>query len=116
MDSLNEFLDRALAMLFGSATIYGAGGALLNARRKGKSPAQTVSEVLGGALTANIVMPLVQEYAPEKFHYTLFFLVGWGGLELVGRLYEAFAQALEDRIKRRINQRERSAHNDHGEE
>lgn len=102
MDSISNLLDRALAVIFGSASIYGAGGALISARRKGKGLPQTLMEVLGGALTANIVMPLVQEYAPEKFHYTLFFLVGWGGLELVGRLYEAFAQALEDRIRRGV--------------
>ena len=102
MDSF-PLLDRILAWVFLPATLYGAGGALINARRSGKSIPQTIAEAVGGAVTANVVMPLVQDFAPERWHYTLFFLVGWGGLEAVGRLYGAALSALERRIQHQIN-------------
>lgn len=102
MDSVTEIIDSVLALLFLPATLYGAGGAFMHARRKGKPVRQTVLEVVGGAITANMLCPLVQDLTPEKWHYTLFFLVGWGGLELVGRIYEAVAHALERRIKRDV--------------
>ena len=103
MDNLTGLLDRILGWVLLPATLYGAGGALLRAgRRKDKSARQTVAEVFGGAVIANVVCPLVQDVTPEKWHYTLFFLVGWGGLELIGRAYEALAQGLESRIRRQV--------------
>lgn len=102
MDGITDFLDKLLAVTLGSATLYGAGGAFMHARRKGKPLRQTALEVAGGAITANMLCPLVQDTAPERWHYTLFFLVGWGGLELVGRLYEAAAAAVEKRIGRKL--------------
>lgn len=103
MDSITDLLERLLALAFGSATLYGAGGAFMHARRKGKPLRQTVMKVMGGAITTNMLSPLVQECTPEKWHYTLFFLIGWGGLvELVGRLYEASVGAVENRIRRKI--------------
>ena len=39
---------------------------------------------------------------PEKWHFTCFFLVGWGGLELIGRAYEALAQGIESRIRKQV--------------
>lgn len=102
MDDLIEFLNRALAVFLGSATLYGAGGAFMHARRKGKPLRQSAIEVLGGAITTNMLSPIVQDFTPEKWHYTLFFLIGWGGLELVGRLYEAIVCAVECRIKKNI--------------
>ena len=102
MDSIMDFIDKFLAMVLLPATFYGAGGAFMHARRKGKPLSQTALEVVGGSITANMLCPLVQDLAPEKWHYTLFFLVGWGGLELVSRLYEAVAQALERRIKNNV--------------
>lgn len=102
MDSITELFERLLALVLGSATLYGAGGAFMHARRKGKPLRQTVIEVMGGAITTNMLSPIVQEFTPEKWHYTLFFLIGWGGLELVGRLYEATVSAVENRIRRKI--------------
>ncbi|MDL2315493.1 hypothetical protein LJC59_00220 [Desulfovibrio sp. OttesenSCG-928-A18] len=106
MDSATEILDRILAWLLLPATLYGAGGALMHAGRKKQPVRKTIVELTGGAITANMVCPLVQHYTPEQMHYTLFFLVGWGGLELVGRLYEAIAAALEARIRRRLGEGE----------
>lgn len=96
-------LERLLQMLFLPACLYGAGGALLHSARKGRTLPQTAFEVLGGIITANMICPLVQDMTPESWHYTLFFLIGWGGLEVVSRLYEAVVSALENRIRRHIN-------------
>ena len=102
MDNLTGFLDRVLGWLLLPATLYGAGGALLRYGRKDKPARQTVAEVFGGALIANVVCPLVQDMTPEKWHFTCFFLVGWGGLELIGRAYEALAQGIESRIRKQV--------------
>jgi hypothetical protein len=102
IDSVLEFLDRVFTLILLPATLYGAGGALMNAKRTGKPLRQTALEVIGGAITANMLCPVVQDLTPERWHYTLFFLVGWGGLEMVGRLYEVAAQMMERRIKRQI--------------
>jgi hypothetical protein len=102
MDSITDLIDRILSLLLVPATLYGAGGAFVAAKRKGKPISQICFEVLGGAITANMVCPMVREYTPESLHYTLFFLVGWGGLELVGRIYEVVALALERRLARKI--------------
>ncbi|MDL2317185.1 hypothetical protein LJC59_08990 [Desulfovibrio sp. OttesenSCG-928-A18] len=102
MDSLTDIIDRVLAWLLLPATFYGAGGALMHAGRKGRNLRKTLIEIIGGAITANMVCPLVQDYSPEQLHYTLFFLVGWGGLELVGRLYDVFAAALEERVRSKL--------------
>ena len=102
MDSIMDYLDKLLAIVLIPATFHGAGGAFMHARRKGKPLRQTAIEVVGGAITANMLCPLVQDLTPDKWHYTLFFLVGWGGLELVSRLYEATAQSLERRIQNKV--------------
>lgn len=102
MDSVTEFLDRLLALLLLPATLYGAGGAFMHARRKGKPLRQTVIEVVGGAFTTNMMSDIIVGNAPGAWQPVCFFLVGWGGLELVGRLYEALAQALEKRIRENI--------------
>ncbi|WP_302548632.1 hypothetical protein [uncultured Desulfovibrio sp.] len=101
-ESLN-YLERALQFVLLPASLYGAGGALMHSARKGRSIPQALLEVVGGVVTANMVCPLIQAETPEKWHYTLFFLVGWGGLELVGRIYEAAVCALERYIQRKIN-------------
>ncbi|WP_302413502.1 hypothetical protein [uncultured Desulfovibrio sp.] len=93
-ESLN-YLERALQFVLLPASLYGAGGALMHSARKGRSIPQALLEVVGGVVTANMVCPLIQAETPEKWHYTLFFLVGWGGLELVGRIYEAAVCALD---------------------
>ena len=74
----------------------------MHARRKGKPVRQSFIEVFGGAFTAHMLTPVVVAYVPDVWHSVCFFLVGWGGLELVGRLYEATAKALEDRIARKL--------------
>lgn len=48
MDSIAELIDRILALLLLPATLYGAGGALMSARRKSKPMKQTLVEVIGG--------------------------------------------------------------------
>lgn len=103
-DSLNV-LERLLQWLLLPASIYGAGGALLHSARKGKGVMHTIVEALGGVITTNAVCPLIQDATPEKWHYTFFFLAGWGGLELVSRIYEAAVSALEQRIRRQLNPR-----------
>ena len=102
LQSLADLLDKLLYLLLLPATFYGAGGAFLHARRKGKPFRQTLVEVVGGIITVNMLSPLVQDSTPEKWHYTLFFLVGWGGLELMGRLDEVAVGALERRISKKI--------------
>ena len=102
MDSITELIDRILTLLLLPATLYGAGGALMHARRRGKPIRQSFVEVIGGAFTAHMLTPVVVAYVPEVWHSVMFFLVGWGGLELVGRVYEATAKALEARIARKL--------------
>lgn len=95
--------ERILAFLFLPATLYGAGGAFLHSTRKGRSSLQVVLEAIGGAITTNMLSPLIVKFTPLEIHYTLFFFAGWGGLELVGRMYEAIASAAEKRIHNQIN-------------
>ncbi len=101
-DTLN-LAERLLQWLLLPASLYGAGGAIMHSARKGRSPLHACFEAVGGVFTANMVCPLIQDATPEKWHYTLFFLVGWGGLELVSRLYEAGVVALERYVHRKIN-------------
>ena len=102
MDSIADLIDRILALLLLPATLYGAGGALMSARRKGKPMKQTLVEVIGGAFTANMTGNIIVSNVSSDWQSICFFLVGWGGLELVGRLYEAAATALERRIIKNI--------------
>ena len=101
MDSITGLIDRILTLLL-PATLYGAGGALMHARRRGKPIRQSFVEVIGGAFTAHMLTPVVVSYVPDVWHSVVFFLVGWGGLELVGRVYEAAAKAIETRITKKI--------------
>lgn len=110
MDNLRQALDMALAWLLLPATLFGAGGAAICAMRKGKCRRQVVLEGVGGILIANMAGPLITLHAPEQWHYTLYFLVGWGGLEGVGRLYEAAVSGLERRIQSKIGTPDQSAH------
>lgn len=105
MQEYLPFFERLLQWASLPACLYGAGGAILHSVRKGRSAAQVLFEALGGVITANMICPLIQEWTPERWHYTLFFLAGWGGLEFVGRCYEAAVSALEHRIRRQINPR-----------
>lgn len=74
----------------------------MSARRKGKPLSQSLVEVFSGAFTANMTANVIGTHIPQEWQPICFFLVGWGGLELVGRLYEAAARALERRIMRNI--------------
>lgn len=97
------WLEKILVYVLLPATFWGAAGALTRSIKLRKSWKLWVTEMLGGMLTANMVYPLIAEHVDVKWHYTLFFLVGWGGLELIGRLYEVSASALERRIQKKIN-------------
>lgn len=96
-------MDRLLGWFLLPATLFGAGGAFMHSRKKGLPLGQKISEVLGGVIIANMAMPLVQAHTPESWHYTAFFLVGWGGVELIDRIYNAALNAVEKRINRAIN-------------
>jgi hypothetical protein len=102
LESIKEFIDGVLALVLLPATLYGAGGAFMSAKRKKEPLRQTVISVIGGIITTNALSPLVQDLSPESWHTTLFFLTGWGGLELVSQLYEVAAGALAKRLGRKI--------------
>jgi hypothetical protein len=103
MDSITEFFDKLLALVLAASHALRRRRCVHASTARTKSPArQTIIEVIGGTITANMLSPLVQDVTPDRWHYTLFFLVGWGGLELVGRLYEVTAKALEARIARKL--------------
>ena len=97
------WLEKILAYVFLPATFWGAAGALTRSIKTRRCWKLWFFEMVGGSLTANMVFPLISEYADEKYQYTLYFFIGWGGLELIGRLYEASASALERRIQKKIN-------------
>ncbi|MDR2056148.1 MAG: hypothetical protein LBQ10_09820 [Desulfovibrio sp.] len=102
MERFISFLNDVLSVFLLPATLYGAGGALMHAGRKGKSFRQVLFEVLGGVLTTNALAPLIRNYCPDEAQTTLYFLVGWGGLKCVDRIYEAVVAALERRIQRKL--------------
>lgn len=102
MDPFVEWLERTLALLFVPATLYGGCGALMRSRRDKRPLRQVVSEVTGGALTAHMLTPVIVSAIPAEWHAVCFFLAGWGGLELVGRLYEAVAHGVEERLRHKI--------------
>lgn len=87
MDNIKQALEAFVSWTLFPATLFGAGGAFMRSRRRGQSLPQTITAALGGAVIANVTMPLAHQYSPEEWHYTLFFFVGWGGLELVGLVY-----------------------------
>ena len=102
MDNLRQAVETLLAWLFLPATVYGAGGAMLRAARTGRSWKQIALETLGGVTVANMVGPLLSVHAPEHWHGTLYFLAGWGGLELVAWGYELAVKIAEVRIQKRL--------------
>lgn len=102
----DNWWESLLAWLLMPATLFGAGGAMIHAVRKGKSPRQTVAEGVSGIIIAHMIYPIITAHTPEIWHYSLYFLTGWGGLELVNRVYEAAVSALEERIRGRVSGRE----------
>ena len=99
MDSFKQAAETFLTWLLLPATLYGAGGAVFRAIRKGRCWKQVVFEAGGGVLVANMLGPVIAGHAPEQWQYTLYFLVGWGGLEGVGRLYETCVAGLQKRLR-----------------
>jgi hypothetical protein len=103
MERLTSFLGDFLSFLLLPATLFGAGGALVQSGHKGKTVKQTVFAVVGGVIVTSALSPLVIAYVPqEAAHPGLYFLVGWGGLEFVDRVYQAVMGAIERRIQRKI--------------
>ena len=102
MEQLVDWVERVLSLIFVPATIYGASGAFLRVGRGKRSCGQVVFEVFGGAITAHMFSEIIYAQVPMQYHSVCFFLVGWGGLEFVGRLYEAVASGLESRIRGRV--------------
>lgn len=102
MDTVRQVFETFIAWLLLPPTLYGAGGAMLRAARTGRSWKQIVLETLGGVIVANMVGPLLSVHAPEYWHGTLYFLAGWGGLELVAWGYELAVKVAEARVHKRI--------------
>ena len=102
MEQFIDWVERVLSLIFVPATLYGGAGALMRRGRGERTFGQVISEVFGGALTAHMLTPVIYANIPPEWQSVSFFLVGWGGLELVGRLYEAVAQGLENRIRGRV--------------
>lgn len=99
MEEFWDWLERVLGVVFVPATVYGGFGALMRRRRDTRALRQIVSEVAGGAVTAHMLTQGIQNNIAEEWQSVCFFLAGWGGLELVGRLYEAIAHGLEERLR-----------------
>ena len=99
---MNDFLqglDGLLTWLLLPTTLFGAGGAIVHAIRKGRNLKQVVFEGGGGVIIVNALGPVITKNAPEQWHYTLYFLVGWGGLEAFGRLYKTALAGAEKRLQ-----------------
>lgn len=105
IDNISEWLDRLLAAIFGAATIYGAGGALLNSRNKDLSTRKKIIEIIGGAFTANMLDPIVIKYASVDWYATTYFLLGMGGVGLVEKIYQAFEDGIVERVRDKISGR-----------
>lgn len=101
MNDLKTLLETLLSWLLLPATIFGAGGAAVRAMRNGKGLKQVLAETAGGVLVSNMLGPVIAEHTPTHWHYTLFFLAGFGGLEFVGRIYEAAASGFEEKVRRK---------------
>ena len=102
VDSLMDWAERILTLIFVPATLYGGVGALARRRNDSRALRQIISEVCGGAVTAHMLTPAIQNNISADWQSVCFFLAGWGGLELMGRIYEAIAHALEERIRQKI--------------
>ena len=101
-ESLRHMLDSVLLWLTSHPSLYGAGGAMLRATRTGRSWKQIVTETLGGVFVANMIGPLLSEHAHAHWHATLYFIAGWGGLELVAWAYDQAVKTAELRLRSRF--------------
>lgn len=114
---MNEnWWETILTWLLMPATIFGAGGAVIHAVRKGESLRQTLIKGASGIIIAHMIYPIITVHTADIWHYSLYFLTGWGGLELVNRIYEAVVSALEERIRGRITQGPEGRNEHNGEE
>lgn len=102
MEEFRNFGEHLLAWVFLPATLLGAAGGIMGAVKRRKSWKQIIFEGAGGMILSNVVYPLVAEYAPPEWHYSLFFLVGWGGVQGVGHFYEVVTSALESRVREKL--------------
>ena len=102
MEQFIDWVERMLSLIFVPATVWGGAGALMRKGRGQRSLRQVFSEWFGGVVIAHMLSPVILQYTPDPWHITLFALAGLGGLELVGRIYEAVAQGLENRIRGRV--------------
>ena len=87
MESWKEAIDLVATWFFAPATLIGGAGGLLSGINRRHSVCRSLFEGLAGAVTANVVFPVIEHYAPEPWHYTLFFLSGIGGLRLWEAVY-----------------------------
>lgn len=94
MDDFLLACKEILAYILTPATFFGAGGGLVRAMRRRGDVKQIAAEMAGGILVANMVFPIVAEHLPKPWHYTVFFLVGWGGIEMVGWAYQSAVEFL----------------------
>ena len=92
MDDLITALKECGKLALTPATVFGAGGGLIRAIRRRGSWKQISTEMLGGVFVANMLFPVVEAHLPAAWHYTAFFLVGWGGIEMVGWAYTSSAE------------------------
>jgi hypothetical protein len=102
MYSMTEIVDSIITLLLLPTTLYGLGGAIVHAHRSGKPLRQSFIVISSGAFTAHMFSPAIIAHVPEAWHAVMFFLAGYGGVELVSRLYEAVVSAVEARIRRKI--------------
>ena len=103
MDNLTELAERLLSWLLLPATLYGAAGAFVRSRRAGQPLRKTLLELVCGVLMTNAMAPAIESYLTASWHSTAYFLVGFGGVLLAERLYDVAAEALEKRLKRKLD-------------
>ena len=75
----------------------------MSVRRQGKPIRQSVVEIISGIFTAHMMSDVIVLYVPLVWHSTGYFLVGMGGLALMGRLYESAEAALVRRVSRKVS-------------
>lgn len=103
MEQFIDWVERMLSLIFVPATFYGGAGAFMRVGRRSRTLGQIVFEVFGGVVTSHMLADSIYAQVPFEYQSICFFLAGWGGLELVGRLYEAVASGLESRVKSKID-------------
>ena len=103
MDNLTELAERLLSWLLLPATLYGAAGAFVRARRMSQPLRKTLIELISGVMMTNAMSPAIESYLTASWHSTAYFLVGFGGVLLAERLYDVAAEALEKRLQKKLD-------------